>query len=91
MNDVNLAVTVLDKFAGLDIQGNGRPDAERLGKVAAPPNKESTSEYFYFWAERGKLCERTQIVTTTSQIGGRAVGLATSLGFAVASSLSFLA
>jgi DNA helicase HerA-like ATPase len=46
-----------------------------LGKVAAPPNRESTSECFYFWVERGKLVERTQIVTTSSPLrpGGEPV------------------
>jgi hypothetical protein len=73
MNDVTIAVPVLADPLGLDLPGNGRAGAERLGKVAAPPNKESTSEFFYFWVERGKLCERTQIVTTTSQLGGRTV------------------
>src|SRR5262249_34869188 len=62
MNVVNAAV--LAELQGLDLQGDGRAGAERLGKVAAPPNKESTSEVFYFWVETGKLCERTQIVTT---------------------------
>jgi DNA helicase HerA-like ATPase len=73
MNDMNAAVPVLAELAGLDPQGDGQAGAERLGKVAAPPNKECTSEYFYFWVENGKLCERTQIVTTSSQLGGRTV------------------
>jgi DNA helicase HerA-like ATPase len=73
MNDVKAAVPVLIDQPGLDHQENGRAGAERLGKVAAPPNKESTSEFFYFWVEKGKLCERTQIVTTSSQLGGRTV------------------
>jgi uncharacterized protein len=53
----------------------GPPGAVALGKVAAPPNKESTSEFFYFWVERGKLVERTQIVTTSSPLrpGGKPV------------------
>ncbi len=49
----------------LDASGRFLPAAIALGKVAAPPNKESTSEYFYFWVERGQLVERTQIVTTS--------------------------
>src|SRR5262249_10102872 len=53
--------------------GHGPPHAEPLGKVAAPPDKESTSEVFYFWVARGKLVERTQIVTTSSTLGGRSV------------------
>lgn len=44
-----------------------------LGKVAAPPDKEATSETFYFWAARDRLVERTQIVTTTADLGGRPV------------------
>ncbi|MBA4190603.1 MAG: ATP-binding protein [Planctomycetaceae bacterium] len=50
----------------LDASGHARPGMLALGKVAAPPNKESTSEFFYFWVERDKLVERTQIVTTSS-------------------------
>lgn len=44
-----------------------------LGKVAAPPNKEATSELFYFWVARDQLVERTQIVTTESSLGGKPV------------------
>ena len=44
-----------------------------LGKVAAPPDKEATSEAFYFWAARGRVVERTQLVTTAADLGGRAV------------------
>jgi uncharacterized protein len=47
--------------------------AEPLGKVAAPPNKESTSEIFYFWVARGKLVERSQIIATSCVLGGRTV------------------
>lgn len=50
------------------------PPPVALGKVAAPPDKEATSETFYFWAARDRLVERTQVVTTTSALGGRAVG-----------------
>ena len=50
-----------------------RGDNDPLGRVAAPPNKESTSDFFYFWVERGKLVERGQIVLTTSCLGGRTV------------------
>jgi hypothetical protein len=57
----------------LDAAGHCQVGAEPLGKVAAPPNKESTSEYFYFWVERGKVVERTQIVTTSSTLGGKRV------------------
>jgi uncharacterized protein len=44
-----------------------------LGKVAAPPNKEATSELFYFWVAHDRLVERTQIVTTSSTLGGKGV------------------
>jgi DNA helicase HerA-like ATPase len=71
MNDVSVVVPVLGDVRDPDLP-DGRPaDARRLGKVAAPPNKESTSEFFYFWVERGQLVERTQIVTTSSRLGGR--------------------
>lgn len=46
-------------------------DPNTLGKVAAPPNKESTSDHFYFWVERDKLAERTQIVHTECHLGDR--------------------
>jgi hypothetical protein len=48
-------------------------DASLLGRVAAPPFKESTSDFFYFWVERSKVVERGQIVSTTSNLGGRTV------------------
>ena len=73
MKDATVTVPVLADRLGLDPPGNGRAGAERLGKVAAPPNKESTSEFFYFWVERDRLVERTQIVTTSSMLGGRTV------------------
>ena len=63
----------LDGFDELDAAAGVREATRRLGKVAAPPNRESTSEFFYFWAERGKLVERTQIVTTSCMLGGRTV------------------
>jgi DNA helicase HerA-like ATPase len=47
--------------------------AEALGRVAAPPNRESTSDIFYFWTERGRLVERGQIVRTACTLGGRRV------------------
>ncbi len=48
-------------------------DPTALGKVAAPPNRESTSEQFYFWVEKEKLAERTQIVHTECTLGDRPV------------------
>jgi hypothetical protein len=44
-----------------------------LGKVAAPPRMEATSETFHFWIARGQIVERTQIVTTTSDLGPKQV------------------
>lgn len=44
-----------------------------LGRVAAPPEHESTSGVFYFWIDRDQSIERTQIVTTKSRVGEREV------------------
>ncbi len=44
-----------------------------LGRVAAPPEHESTSSVFYFWVDRDKSVERTQIVTVKCQVGTREV------------------
>jgi len=44
-----------------------------LGRVAAPPEHESTSGTFYFWVDKTCGVERTQIVTTASTVGTRAV------------------
>ena len=47
--------------------------AVALGRVAAPPEHESTSGCFYFWVDRSQSVERTQIVTTESTVAGRTV------------------
>lgn len=44
-----------------------------LGRVAAPPEHESTSGVFYFWVDRDQSVERTQIVTTKCKVAGREV------------------
>ena len=44
-----------------------------IGRVAAPPQHESTSAQFYFWVDRNHSVERTQIVTTKSTMGGQEV------------------
>ena len=44
-----------------------------LGRVAAPSGHEGTSGKFFFWVDRNQGVERTQIVATTSNIGGRDV------------------
>ncbi len=48
-------------------------DRTALGRVAAPPEHESTSSVFYFWVDRNQSVERTQIVTTRSVVAGRGV------------------
>jgi DNA helicase HerA-like ATPase len=51
------------------------PDEDQavLGKVASPPNKESTCDSFYFWVRRDAVVERTQIVKTTCRLGRQTV------------------
>lgn len=76
MNEVNDVST--DQIRNEDRAHHDTPDADTgrcqlLGRVAAPPTKESTSDFFYFWVERGKLVERGQIVTTESNLGERTV------------------
>jgi hypothetical protein len=72
-NDVAAEVLTVDGPSELDTPGGPGGEDDLLGRVAAPPNKESTSDFFYFWVERGKLVERGQIVTTSSSLGGRTV------------------
>jgi uncharacterized protein len=48
----------------------GTQEGAVLGLVANPPNKESTSEEFYFWVGRGRAVEKMQVVRTRSKIGG---------------------
>src|SRR6516225_2048883 len=45
--------------------------AGAIGKVASPPQRESTSEEFYFWVAPDTLVEKSQIVRTESDVGGR--------------------
>ena len=70
-DDVSLDAILSEDGAPHD--GFGGTTADLLGRVTAPPNKESTSDFFYFWVERGKLVERGQIVTTRSNLGERTV------------------
>ncbi|HEY7427113.1 MAG TPA: ATP-binding protein, partial [Gemmataceae bacterium] len=67
------SLAVRPPVEGEESIGGRSSDVYLLGRVAAPPNKESTSDFFYFWVERGKLVERGQIVTTTSMLGSRTV------------------
>src|SRR2546422_3533971 len=54
---------------GGDLQTAPRP----IGKVASPPQKEATTDQFYFWVPGDELVERTQIVWTHSHIGQQEV------------------
>ncbi|HZN65427.1 MAG TPA: hypothetical protein VFB66_08995 [Tepidisphaeraceae bacterium] len=51
----------------------GADAADVIGKVASPPRLEASSESFHFWAARGVLVEKTQIVRTDSAAGGTPV------------------
>ena len=42
-----------------------------IGRVASPPQLESTSDQFYFWVQRNKVVEKTQIVRVESQVDGK--------------------
>jgi DNA helicase HerA-like ATPase len=53
--------------------GRGANAGNLIGRVASPPQLESTSEQFYFWVERGRLVERTQLVRAESIIDGRLI------------------
>jgi uncharacterized protein len=55
-----------------ETQSPTSPDSP-LGRVAAPPEREATSGTFYFWVDRAAGVERTQIVRTRSEVGGRGV------------------
>ena len=44
-----------------------------IGRVASPPQLESTSDRFYFWVQRGRLVEKTQIVRAESVIDGQRI------------------
>ena len=60
-NDLATDTIPVGGLAHLDASDIDQRGADLLGRVAAPPNKESTSDVFYFWVERGKLVERGQI------------------------------
>lgn len=46
---------------------------EVIGRVAAPPQLESTPEHFHFWVERNRLVESNQFVRTESTVEGQNV------------------
>lgn len=47
--------------------------AEVIGRIAAPPQLESTPEHFHFWVERDRLVENNQFVRTESIVEGQNV------------------
>ncbi|MBD2001413.1 ATP-binding protein [Leptolyngbya sp. FACHB-541] len=49
------------------------PNDELIGRVASPPQLESTSEEFYFWVQRDRLVEKTQLVRAESIINGQTI------------------
>lgn len=73
MNEATPVAVDVDGAANLAAAPIREEDTSLLGRVAAPPNRESTSDFFYFWVERDKLVERGQIVTTTSTVGNRSI------------------
>ncbi len=49
------------------------PINQVIGRVASPPQLESSSEQFYFWIQRNTLVEKNQIVRVESKIGDQAI------------------
>lgn len=47
--------------------------SEVIGRVAAPPQLESTPEHFHFWVGRDRLVETNQFVRTESAVEGQTV------------------
>lgn len=52
---------------------NPAAGGEFIGRVAAPPQLESTPEHFHFWVERNRLVETNQFVRTESTVEGQTV------------------
>jgi len=80
MDDMNMAQGLVDFSDGENRRIDGALPVEIsssqsrvVGKVASPPQRESTSEQFHFWIPRGTLVEKTQIVRTESQIDNRII------------------
>lgn len=60
--------------AQADVQDSPAASAgEVIGRVAAPPQLESTPEHFHFWVERNRLVESNQFVRTESTVEGQTV------------------
>lgn len=49
--------------------GDNASSGPLIGRIGSPPRLESTSGEFHFWATRGQMVERTQIVQTRSTFG----------------------
>jgi hypothetical protein len=49
--------------------GDNASSGTLIGRIGSPPRLESTSGEFHFWATRGQMVERTQIVQTRSTFG----------------------
>ena len=59
MIDEEMTATVIeaDDQPKKEISGTIASGDRLIGRVASPPQLESTSEQFYFWVERGRLVE----------------------------------
>lgn len=75
MTDEEMTATVIeaDDQPKEEISGAIASSGRLIGRVASPPQLESTSEQFYFWVERGRLVERTQFVRADCTIDGKQI------------------
>jgi uncharacterized protein len=74
MTDEEMTATVIEADEPKEeVSGTIASSGRLIGRVASPPQLESTSEQFYFWVERGRLVERTQLVRAESTIDGRQI------------------
>jgi hypothetical protein len=51
----------------------GDSSATLIGRIAAPSKLESTADQFYFWVQRNRFVENTQLVRTESTIDGEKI------------------
>lgn len=78
MDDIYALGENIDLGKEIEPEGNEQNDRSSLtagiiGRVASPPQKEATSDQFYFWVDRNVLVERTQIIRASSNIGGQPI------------------